>query len=45
MFKLAELYEKNRLSFITLNSFGEAIALANIGRILGGELELKTWIN
>ena len=43
--KLAELYEKNELSFITLNGFGEAIALTNLTRILGGKLELKTWIN
>lgn len=42
--KLLELYEKENFSSSSLNSFGQVIALTNLGRIFGN-MDLKIWIN
>ena len=42
--KLLELYEKEKFSSANLNSFGQVIALTNLGRIFGN-IDLKIWIN
>lgn len=42
--KLLELYDKERFSSANLNSFGQVIALTNLGRIFTN-IDLKIWIN
>ncbi|MCU8055423.1 hypothetical protein L5L78_04255 [Shewanella sp. SM34] len=42
--KLLELYEKEKFSSVSLNTFGQVIALTNLGRIFG-DMDLKKWIN
>lgn len=42
--RLLELYEKENFSSSSLNSFGQVIALTNLGRIFGN-MDLKIWIN
>ncbi len=42
--KLLEIYEKEKFSSANLNSFGQVIALTNLGRIFGN-IDLKIWIN
>lgn len=44
LYKLLELYEKEKFSSANLNSFGQVIALLNLGRIFGN-MDLKIWIN
>lgn len=41
---LLELYEKESFPSISLNSFGQVIALSNLGRIFD-TIDLKKWIN
>jgi hypothetical protein len=42
--KLLELYEKGKFSSANLNSFGQVVALTNLGRIFAN-IDLKIWIN
>jgi hypothetical protein len=40
---LCQIYIKNNYSYATLNSFGQVIALTNLGRIYR-DMDLKIWI-
>ncbi len=44
MTRLLNLYEKNKLSGVSLNSFGQVIALTSINRVFGN-IDLKAFIN
>jgi len=43
MTRLLNSYEKNRLSGVSLNSFGQVIALTSMNRVFGN-IDLKVWI-
>lgn len=40
---LCQIYEKNNYCYATLNSFGQVIALTNLGRFYQG-MDLKIWV-
>lgn len=42
--RLIEIYNENKYGSCNLNSFGQVIALTNLGRVLGN-MDLKVWIN
>ncbi|MCJ8313918.1 MAG: hypothetical protein HRU38_17535 [Saccharospirillaceae bacterium] len=43
-YKLVEIYNKENFSATNLNSFGQVIALTNLGRVINN-IDLKVWIN
>lgn len=44
LYQLVEIYNKEKFSASTLNSFGEVVALTNLGRVFNN-IDLKVWIN
>jgi hypothetical protein len=43
-FALLEIYSKNKFASVTLNGFGQAIALSHLSKFFG-DIDFKTWIN